>query len=488
MILASILVCILNDLDCDHDLAGKSCTSKEPAAATTPKKAESSSDESSEDDSSDEEEEPRRRRLSEDESSEEESFKDEPAKLQAIKKAAAKKDSSSDEEESSEKESSDEYKEPKTAKKNTDVEMVDASSAKKAPQTPATPHATRTKTIFMGNLSFSIEENDIINFFKDVGEVAEVCFAMRDERFAGYGHVEFTTPNAAQKAIELNGSYLLGLTRRVGVKDKGYPYLLGDLEKIMILIVLGLLLRFLLLILLIAMVSTRLLNLVELRNVSKRLDSELQSSNKQHIELVEQCESLKKGRGDSICWMHEKSNPVNSTVPIPSVVFKKACTYDERRLFGVTTLDVVRANTFYAGKAKVGDAGIIGGSINSYKAVNVPVVGGHAGITILPLFSQATPKPNLSNEEITALTKQTRDGGTKVVEVKAKKGSATLSMAYIRLLFVKGTRNPTKILSNLNELAGCEQNEEIQVFGAVCRLSLFSTSVMVLCSLGRLSL
>jgi hypothetical protein len=45
------------------------------------------------------------------------------------------------------------------------------------------------------------------------------------------------------------------------------------------------------------------------------------------------------------------SNPVNSTVPIAAEVFKKAGTYDEKKLFGVTTLDVVRAKTFYAGKA-----------------------------------------------------------------------------------------------------------------------------------------
>lgn len=51
------------------------------------------------------------------------------------------------------------------------------------------------------------------------------------------------------------------------------------------------------------------------------------------------------------------SNPVNSTVPIASEVFKKAGTYDEKRLFGVTTLDVVRAKTFYAGKANVPVAG-----------------------------------------------------------------------------------------------------------------------------------
>ncbi|KAF3620839.1 Malate dehydrogenase, mitochondrial [Capsicum annuum] len=118
------------------------------------------------------------------------------------------------------------------------------------------------------------------------------------------------------------------------------------------------------------------------------------------------------------------SNPVNSTVPIASEVFKKAGTYDEKRLFGVTTLDVVRAKTFYAGKAKVNVAD-----------VNVPVVGGHAGVTILPLFSQATSSANLANEEIEALTKRTQDGGTEVVEAKAGKGSATLSMAYAGAIF-----------------------------------------------------
>lgn len=52
------------------------------------------------------------------------------------------------------------------------------------------------------------------------------------------------------------------------------------------------------------------------------------------------------------------SNPVNSTVPIAAEVFKKAGVYDEKKLFGVTTLDVVRAKTFYAGKANVPVAGL----------------------------------------------------------------------------------------------------------------------------------
>jgi malate dehydrogenase len=42
------------------------------------------------------------------------------------------------------------------------------------------------------------------------------------------------------------------------------------------------------------------------------------------------------------------SNPVNSTVPIFSKVLKAAGVYNPRHLFGVTTLDIVRASTFVA--------------------------------------------------------------------------------------------------------------------------------------------
>ncbi|KAG8485026.1 hypothetical protein CXB51_021642 [Gossypium anomalum] len=110
------------------------------------------------------------------------------------------------------------------------------------------------------------------------------------------------------------------------------------------------------------------------------------------------------------------SNPVNSTVPIAAEVFKKAGTYDEK--------SCLVAKTFYAEKAKINVAD-----------VNVPVVGGHAGITVLPLFSQATPKANLAQGDIKVLTKRMQDGDTEVVEAKAGKGSATLSMAYAGAIF-----------------------------------------------------
>ena len=53
--------------------------------------------------------------------------------------------------------------------------------------------------------------------------------------------------------------------------------------------------------------------------------------------------------------------------------------------------------------------------------VDVPVVGGHAGITILPLFSQASPGHSMDKATVEALTKRTQEGGTEVVQAKAGK-------------------------------------------------------------------
>ncbi|XP_057952427.1 malate dehydrogenase, mitochondrial [Malania oleifera] len=155
------------------------------------------------------------------------------------------------------------------------------------------------------------------------------------------------------------------------------------------------------------------------------------------------------------------SNPVNSTVPIAAEVFKKAGTYDEKKLFGVTTLDVVRAKTFYASKGKV-----------PVEDVHVPVVGGHAGITILPLFSQATPKSNsLSDEDIKALTKRTQDGGTEVVEAKAGKGSATLSMAYAGAIFADACLKGLNGVPNVVECSFVQSSiTELPFFASKVRL------------------
>jgi malate dehydrogenase len=133
------------------------------------------------------------------------------------------------------------------------------------------------------------------------------------------------------------------------------------------------------------------------------------------------------------------SNPVNSTVPIAAEVLKKAGVFDPTRLFGVTTLDVVRSETFVAS--------IIGEKNPS--SLTIPVIGGHSGETIVPLFSQAKPKVNIPADKLDALTYRMslgnhcktitrctdtslgiQFGGDEVVKAKNGTGSATLSMAF----------------------------------------------------------
>ena len=47
-------------------------------------------------------------------------------------------------------------------------------------------------------------------------------------------------------------------------------------------------------------------------------------------------------------------------------------------------------------------------------AVSVPVVGGHAGETILPLLSQTEPAFSFTDAEAAALTNRIQNGGTEV--------------------------------------------------------------------------
>ncbi|GAK83477.1 malate dehydrogenase [Vibrio ponticus] len=117
------------------------------------------------------------------------------------------------------------------------------------------------------------------------------------------------------------------------------------------------------------------------------------------------------------------TNPVNTTVPIAAEVLKKAGVYDKRKLFGVTTLDVIRSETFVA-ELKDKDPG----------DVRVPVIGGHSGVTILPLLSQVEGV-EFTAEEVEALTKRIQNAGTEVVEAKAGGGSATLSMGQAACRF-----------------------------------------------------
>lgn len=118
------------------------------------------------------------------------------------------------------------------------------------------------------------------------------------------------------------------------------------------------------------------------------------------------------------------SNPVNSTVPVFAETLKKAGVFDPKKLFGVTHLDIVRASTFVSS--------VVGKPTEADK-YKIPVVGGHSGVTILPLLTQSKPsipEEVLGNKEKRdALINRIQFGGDEVVKAKDGAGSATLSMA-----------------------------------------------------------
>merc|ERR1712014_6002 len=111
-------------------------------------------------------------------------------------------------------------------------------------------------------------------------------------------------------------------------------------------------------------------------------------------------------------------NPVNSIVPAMAELYKKKG-LDPMKVVGITTLDVVRANKF---------VGEITGKNPNY--INVPVIGAHAGATIMPVFSQDKVAASIDKEKIPELDDHVQNAGTDVVNAKGGKGSATLSMAY----------------------------------------------------------
>merc|ERR1719181_1473835 len=124
-------------------------------------------------------------------------------------------------------------------------------------------------------------------------------------------------------------------------------------------------------------------------------------------------------------------NPVNSIVPAMCELYKKKG-LDPKKIVGVTTLDCVRANKFVAERMGVHP-----------NQVNINVVGGHAGATIMPVFSQDRYGAQIPQDELEALDKRVQDAGTEVVNAKNGKGSATLSMAYA------GARLGKAVLSGL---------------------------------------
>lgn len=112
-------------------------------------------------------------------------------------------------------------------------------------------------------------------------------------------------------------------------------------------------------------------------------------------------------------------------MPICAEVFKSKGVYNPKRLFGVTTLDVVRASRFLSEIKHTDPA-----------EEHVTVVGGHSGVTIIPLLSQSR-HADVSGPTLDAFIKRVQFGGDEVVKAKDGAGSATLSMAMAGARFAE---------------------------------------------------
>jgi len=85
-----------------------------------------------------------------------------------------------------------------------------------------TPRAPSQKeegcvTVFVGNLSFNIDEDTMRETFGSCGEISSIRFATDRETgdFKGFGHVEFVDSDSTDKAVAMAGTYVMDRPLRV---------------------------------------------------------------------------------------------------------------------------------------------------------------------------------------------------------------------------------------------------------------------------------
>ncbi|KAJ9211283.1 hypothetical protein DTO166G4_7116 [Paecilomyces variotii] len=156
------------------------------------------------------------------------------------------------------------------------------------------------------------------------------------------------------------------------------------------------------------------------------------------------------------------TNPVNSTVPIVAEVLKSRGVYNSKRLFGVNTLDAIRASRFISQ---------IKGTDPTNE--NVPIIGGHSGITIIPLVSHSR-HPDISGTTLDELVQHIQFAGDEVVQAKNGAGSATLAMALAGARFADSLMRATNGQEGIIETAFVDnplyKDQGIEFFASMVEL------------------
>lgn len=119
------------------------------------------------------------------------------------------------------------------------------------------------------------------------------------------------------------------------------------------------------------------------------------------------------------------SNPVNCLVPVAVETLKKNGHFQAKNVMGITTLDIIRSETFLHELLKDYDS-----------KGKISVIGGHSGNTIVPILLDKKINKIISKANYEALIHRIQFGGDEIIKAKKGKGSATLSMAFAGYQFV----------------------------------------------------
>nr|XP_012142919.1 PREDICTED: probable malate dehydrogenase, mitochondrial [Megachile rotundata] len=112
-------------------------------------------------------------------------------------------------------------------------------------------------------------------------------------------------------------------------------------------------------------------------------------------------------------------DPINSLIPLTMEMYKRAGVYNPNRIFGITSLNCVRANTFVAEVIGI-----------EPECVVVPVIGGACSNTCVPLLSHAKPCNKLSEQEARKLTHAMRTADEKIASISKRKDRICFALAF----------------------------------------------------------
>ncbi|KAK6636310.1 hypothetical protein RUM43_009969 [Polyplax serrata] len=135
------------------------------------------------------------------------------------------------------------------------------------------------------------------------------------------------------------------------------------------------------------------------------------------------------------------TNPINSFVPMVSQIFKNCKCYDSRKIFGITTIDTMRACTIVAND-------ILRGTEDPGEFL-VPVIGGHSPETMVPVLSQTSPCVDIPNTSYDFLIDKIRRAACMVTSLKHHGGprlSVALGAARFINNLIRGLKNERDII------------------------------------------